>query len=365
MSNRFAVLLGTAALAVLAQAALADETFTPTQGGYLGAAAGGSFPLNADFGPTTDTDYGLGAPHGKADFDAGWGAFLDIGYGFGNGFRAELEGGWMQNDVSSIENASTSASGRARLRTLMVNGIYDIDLGGPLVPHIGAGMGLANMNFNNVGTFVNPTVGASTVSGTATVFGYDAILGADYLVAPGLSLTLDYRFIGADTGTFSANPGGHADVSYQTNVITVGLKWDIDQPVPPAPVVAPPPPPAPPAPPPAPVVEQKRSFQVFFDFDKSNITAAAAKVIEAASDAIKAGHYVQITVTGHTDTVGSAAYNQGLSERRAASVKSELVKDGVAGGEITTLGVGKNGLLVPTADGVREPQNRRAEIVLQ
>ena len=70
-------------------------------------------------------------------------------------------------------------------------------------------------------------------------------------------------------------------------------------------------------------------------------------------------------MTGHTDTVGSAAYNQALSERRAASVQRVLVADGVPGGEITTIGVGKTGLLVPTADGVREPQNRRAEIVLQ
>ncbi|HLY54119.1 MAG TPA: TonB-dependent receptor, partial [Stellaceae bacterium] len=130
------------------------------------------------------------------------------------------------------------------------------------------------------------------------------------------------------------------------------------------PAVAAPPPPTP-APPPAPAVEAKRSFQVFFDFDKSNITQAAASVIQAAADAVKAGHVVQITVTGHTDTVGTAAYNQGLSERRAASVKAQLVTDGVAAGEITTIGVGKNGLLVPTADGVREPQNRRAEIVLQ
>ena len=114
-----------------------------------------------------------------------------------------------------------------------------------------------------------------------------------------------------------------------------------------------------------PKVEAQREFQVFFDFDKSNVTAAAAQVIQAAADTVKAGGVAQITVTGHTDTVGSAAYNQALSERRAASVKAELVKDGVAGGEITTIGVGKTGLLVPTADGVREPQNRRAEIVLQ
>ncbi len=70
-------------------------------------------------------------------------------------------------------------------------------------------------------------------------------------------------------------------------------------------------------------------------------------------------------MTGHTDTVGSAKYNQALSERRAAAVKGQLVLDGVAAGEITATGVGKSGLLVPTADGVREPQNRRAEIVLQ
>ncbi|HLY55801.1 MAG TPA: TonB-dependent receptor, partial [Stellaceae bacterium] len=123
--------------------------------------------------------------------------------------------------------------------------------------------------------------------------------------------------------------------------------------------------PAPAAPPPVAAPEAARSFQVFFDFDKSDITAAAAKVIQAAADAVKAGHVVRITVTGHTDTVGTAPYNQGLSERRAASVKQGLVADGVDGSEISTVGVGKTGLLVPTADGVREPQNRRAEIMLQ
>jgi outer membrane receptor protein involved in Fe transport len=133
----------------------------------------------------------------------------------------------------------------------------------------------------------------------------------------------------------------------------------------PEPAAAPVPPPAPAVPPPAPVAEAKRSFQVFFDFDKSTITEAAAKVIHAAADAVKAGNVVQIAVTGHTDTVGTASYNQGLSERRAGAVKQQLVTDGVATGDITTTGVGKTGLLVPTADGVREPQNRRAEIVLQ
>jgi iron complex outermembrane receptor protein len=173
------------------------------------------------------------------------------------------------------------------------------------------------------------------------------------------------------------NPIGEAPVNaqiyntfspygYQGGYYYTRVTFNFGGPAPSAPEVAPPPPipaPAPPPPPAAP--EPARSFQVFFDFDKSDITAAAAKVIQAASDAVKSGHVVQITVTGHTDTVGTAAYNQGLSERRAAAVKKTLVADGVAGGEITTIGVGKTGLLVPTADGVREPQNRRAEIVLQ
>ena len=135
----------------------------------------------------------------------------------------------------------------------------------------------------------------------------------------------------------------------------------------PTPVEAPPPPaPAPvEAPPAAAVPEQQREFQVFFDFDRSTITEAAARVIQAAAGVVRSGGVAHITVTGHTDTVGTARYNQALSERRAASVKTELVGDGVSGGEISTIGVGKSGLLVPTADGVREPQNRRAVIELQ
>jgi outer membrane receptor protein involved in Fe transport len=120
--------------------------------------------------------------------------------------------------------------------------------------------------------------------------------------------------------------------------------------------------PPPPAPPPAPNIQTAREFQVFFDFDKSVITDAAARVIQAAADFIRRGNIVHLTVTGHTDTVGSASYNQGLSERRAEAVKAKLVADGVAADEIATIGVGKTGLLVPTGDGVREPQNRRATI---
>jgi outer membrane protein OmpA-like peptidoglycan-associated protein len=71
----------------------------------------------------------------------------------------------------------------------------------------------------------------------------------------------------------------------------------------------------------------------------------------------------EIEVTGHTDTVGSDAYNMRLSRRRAESVAAELEKMGIPSSEIAIFAKGKKDLLVPTADGVKEPQNRRVQIV--
>jgi len=109
---------------------------------------------------------------------------------------------------------------------------------------------------------------------------------------------------------------------------------------------------------------QMNTFQVFFDFDKSNISVTAAQIIDQAATSAKEGKLTRIDLTGHTDAAGSDAYNQALSERRAAVVKQQLIRDGIPATEITTVGVGKGKQLVPTADGVREPQNRRTEIIL-
>jgi outer membrane protein OmpA-like peptidoglycan-associated protein len=68
-------------------------------------------------------------------------------------------------------------------------------------------------------------------------------------------------------------------------------------------------------------------------------------------------------VDGNTDTSGTPQYNQGLSERRARTVAEELVRDGVPQNAISMHAYGDTKLLVPTGPGVREPQNRRVEIV--
>lgn len=74
--------------------------------------------------------------------------------------------------------------------------------------------------------------------------------------------------------------------------------------------------------------------------------------------------YTRIEVNGHTDTSGTPSYNMALSLRRAHAVAGELVRDGVPAMAISIRGFGKTNLLVPTGPGVREPQNRRVEIVI-
>jgi iron complex outermembrane receptor protein len=116
-------------------------------------------------------------------------------------------------------------------------------------------------------------------------------------------------------------------------------------------------------PPPQAVAPAPRSYLVFFDFNKSDLTPQAVQIVDQAAKNAETTKVTQLTVTGHTDTVGSDAYNMRLSRRRAESVAAQLEKDGIPSSEIEIVAKGKRDLLVPTADGVREPQNRRVQIV--
>jgi iron complex outermembrane receptor protein len=116
-------------------------------------------------------------------------------------------------------------------------------------------------------------------------------------------------------------------------------------------------------PPPAVVAEAPRSYLVFFDFNKSDLTQDAVRIVDLAAKNAAPAKVTKIEVTGHTDTVGSDAYNLRLSRRRAEAVAAELEAQGIPAGEIDIIAKGKRDLLIPTADGVREPQNRRVQIL--
>jgi hypothetical protein len=113
-----------------------------------------------------------------------------------------------------------------------------------------------------------------------------------------------------------------------------------------------------------PEVEGGGRYLVTFGLDQTTLTEQDRRVIAQAAEDYRQGGAPQVTVTGYTDTAGSAAYNLQLSQQRAEIVANELVREGVPATDIVTIGRGEEDLLVPTADGVREPRNRRVEIVV-
>jgi outer membrane protein OmpA-like peptidoglycan-associated protein len=107
------------------------------------------------------------------------------------------------------------------------------------------------------------------------------------------------------------------------------------------------------------------SFLVFFDWDKSDLSAQSLDTIQRAATAYRTKGGAQIKATGHADRSGPETYNMALSLRRANAVRNALVQAGVRESDLSVVGLGESQPLVPTADGVRETQNRRVEIVIR
>lgn len=277
--------------------------------------------------------------------------------------RLEVEGAWDNHDTGSLTQGGTTfaSSGHAELRSLMVNALYDVAITPRLRFSLGGGAGMASDRIS----FANPFGTGEFQTGTRTGFMWQAIGGVAYSMSRDLDLFVEYHYRDLRNGSNHPAIAPYPAGNLTENVVMAGLRWypwaapevvayREPAPVPPAP--APPPPP----PPPAPV----RVFIVFFDFNKSDLTAEAQGVISEAVKAAGETNAVRIVITGHTDTVGSAAYNLALSERRAQTVKEDMIRQGMKADDISTVGKGFSDPLVATGPGVREPQNRRAVIDL-
>ena len=194
--------------------------------------------------------------------------------------------------------------------------------------------------------------------------GWAAGAGAEYAFADNLSVKVEYLHFDLGDETITASPRAanppftvQDRIGTSGNVLRIGLNYRFGVPTPPPPVAAPP------APPPAAVAPQKQVFIVFFEFDKSSLTADGKKVVDAAAAAFKSGKS-GVAIAGYTDLAGTQQYNLALSKRRADTVKAALVRDGIPAAAIDAKWFGKQNPRVPTADGVREPQNRRVEITM-
>jgi outer membrane protein OmpA-like peptidoglycan-associated protein len=338
----------------------------PVTGIYVGGGLGANWHNNVsmDF-PANDITVPFGA---RFTTSTGYVALISAGWGFGNGLRVELEGNLRNNDVNRINNVNAFAttnmvgfSGAIRTYGIMANALYDIGAtrGWPVHITLGAGAGYAWHQFNGV----RYNFGGSERyfwSDTSGAFAYQGIAGLSIPIraVPGLAITAEYRYFATlstrihGTGTFgNGQIRSYSDsVSNDNQSALVGVRYNFGH-----------------APRAVAVAQQPaaaRSFIVFFDFDRADLTARGREIVGQAAQAARTGT-TRIEVAGHADRSGSDAYNQALSQRRANTVAAELVRLGVARNAISVAAFGESRPLVPTADGVREPQNRRVEIVLR
>jgi OmpA-OmpF porin, OOP family len=343
-----------AAGACLAVALTLSSAPAQAQAFYLGA-EGGWTVLN------NQTSTSAGFPTVNSTFDSGFAAGARAGYEMGP-WRFEEEYTYRRNDLDRVTAAGFSPAGIKHGRqshAIMTNVLYDINLPAlglgptlPVTPHIGAGVGAVNIQDRafapGLGRFFDDD---------DWQFGYQAIAGLRYNITPNVAFDLDYRYLATTQATFRVPGNGTKYKSgYDTHNLMASLVYRFGPPPAPPPIVVPP------APPVAPVV-QRKVFIVFFDWDKATITAEGARIVQQAAEAFRSGAPVQIQVTGFADRSGSPGYNQRLSERRANAVAAALVRQGVPRNEMMVSGRGENDNRVPTADGVREPQNRRVEIL--
>ena len=279
-------------------------------------------------------------------FNDGFNVGVRAGYEWGP-LRFEEEFRYMQNGISSVGPIKTT--GNREAYAIMTNAIYDFTLGFPVTPHIGAGLGAVVLH-DGWGVKGFGTV----ASNTDVEFGYQGIAGIRYNINPALAFDVDYRYLGTTDPSFRT-VGAAGAIKYSSEysshsvVASLSLRFG-------APPVAAPVPPVPPA-------VARKVFLVFFDWDKDRVTPEGMQIVQQAAAAFRAGGPVTIQVTGYTDRSGSPGYNQRLSERRANNVANALAAAGVPRQAMAISGRGENDNRVPTADGVREPQNRRVEIV--
>ena len=286
---------------------------------------------------------------------------VSLGYGFGNGLRAEVEGDWFEtNGFNNPQGfgVPASAGGTEQKYGGMVNVLYDFVGMVPMVqPYAGVGVGYQEVMWQNM--HISPLGGGGvTASNTSRgSFAYQAILGAAFPIdqVPGLAVTAEYRFMGlAGDRTYSGIGVGAPSFKSSNDFnhsILFGFRYAFGV----APMAAPAP---------MPVADMgAKTFLVFFDWDKADLTARSEGIVRDAATYSTHSQYTRIDVDGNTDTSGTPQYNMGLSERRARTVAAELVRDGVPQNVISMHAYGETKLLVPTGPNVREPQNRRVGIV--
>jgi OmpA-OmpF porin, OOP family len=366
MMRKLAVVLALASTAIATPALARDKSW------YVGIEGGGMI--------VEDLDYDIGALEDAAsvDHDYGYDIGANVGYDFG-GLRIETEVSYRKAAVDSFTSTTTTpaynragtlvnipagtfdyAGGSTSALSFMLNGMLDFGEDDGLQGFVGGGVGVARVKaelaLNERGNFLDDS---------DTVFAWQGIAGIRAPLSENIDATLKYRFFNADNVRLVDVTNRTSETRFRSHSILGGVSFNFGAPEeapppPPAPVETPPPPPVAETPPPPPC--SPGPFIVFFEWDKSDITPEAASILDNAVTQYQSCQSAQVMLAGHADRSGAAQYNEGLSQRRADSVRAYLTSRSIPDTVITSQAFGESRPRVETADGVREVQNRRVEI---
>ncbi len=381
--------LRNALLAATVLAAPVAAFAQPVDGLYIGAGAGGNI-LQTEAVHRGPLNFGRGSDY---RFDVGPVVIGSVGYGVSSilpGLRFELQGAFYENKINRLKTGNringglfgtgggtqTSAGGDEYKEGVFANVLYDIPLNSfglnaPVFPYVGGGVGYVHNQFNNGHVATIGANGATNqflrTTGQNDNLGVQGIVGVSFPIydfVPGLAFTAEYRFLGEIGGrsykdqlfTVAGKTGGKQSFGTDdfNHSFLLGVRYAFNTPQPPAPGVVPQTP-----------AQIARTYLVFFDWDRADLTDRARQIVAEAAQGSRTLQTTNIEVQGNADLSGTHAYNQRLSLRRAQTVAAELVRDGVPRQEISIQAFGDSRPLVPTAPGVREPQNRRVAIILR
>jgi len=356
----------------LASTALASPALARDNQWYVGVDGGAMIveDLALDIGASKDA--------ATMDTDRGYDFGGVVGYDFG-GFRLESEVSYRAADVDGFTSQAPqltsgagtaliaagkyAVSGDANALSFMVNGLLDFGDDDGLQGFIGGGVGVARVDMKA------GLAAPSFLDDSDTGFAWQALAGVRAPLNDSWDVGLKYRFFNADKVGLVDRLGRAVETRFRSHSLMGSLVYnfggepapvEVAAPPPPPPYVAPPAPPPPP-PPPAPVCNTG-PYIVFFDWDNSNLRPDAASVLDNAVAQYAHCGSAKVMLAGHADKSGTARYNVGLSERRNGTVRAYLESKGVSAGAIATEAFGETAPLVQTADGEREPQNRRVEV---
>jgi OOP family OmpA-OmpF porin len=338
-----AALLGAVATLLVVADVTADDH--GRQGWYVGIGAGFNWIHD---GVQQDLVGGTLLRTQAWSFDTGSVVAGTLGHYYGGGWRFEFELARRDNDVDTIcAVACVGSTAEVNQFSQMFNAIYEVPVAKDWTLSLGAGLGGNLVELDNY-------LGASDRD---YVLALQGLAQVGYSVTERWTVFADYRYM--KNGDVQVTvPGGDLELEKADSSLMLGVRFDLQPGAAPVQARVEPQTSRPVATTPA----APKEFLVFFGFNKSDLTSHGVRVVGEAAEAAKKHGAASISIVGHTDTSGSAVYNNALSMRRAQAVKDSLMAHGIDGGMISTAGRGEAELLVTTGDGVKEPQNRRAKI---